>query len=138
MLSWIFIVLAHWDNSSRIDMSPHSDILSWFWANQSLLLLLNAACLTEKQQIPILSYIHYSSSNCQQRETNGSNFVVYSSIYGLWLPLWYHQNFLYSHETIFSQDHMGLRLYDGWIYNYVKGTDCIVSDLLFNTKRAIF
>jgi hypothetical protein len=38
-------------------------------------------------------------------------------------------------ETIFSQDHMGLRLYDGWIYNYVKGTDCIVSDLLFNTKR---
>jgi hypothetical protein len=32
-------------------MSPHSDTLFWFWANQSLLLFLNAA---EKQQIPIL------------------------------------------------------------------------------------
>ena len=28
-------------------------ILSWFWANQSLLLLLNAACLVEKKQITI-------------------------------------------------------------------------------------
>ena len=31
-LSWIFIVLAH---SPQIDMSSHSDTLSWFWANQS-------------------------------------------------------------------------------------------------------
>ena len=37
MLSWIFIVLVHWNNSLRIDMSPHSDTLSWFWSNQSLL-----------------------------------------------------------------------------------------------------
>ena len=48
------IVLAHWNNSPQIDMSPHSDTLSWFRANQSLLFLLNAACLAEKQQIPIL------------------------------------------------------------------------------------
>ena len=34
-------------------MSPYSDTLSWFRANQSLLLLLNAACATKKQQIPI-------------------------------------------------------------------------------------
>ena len=34
-------------------MSPHSDTLSWFQANQSLLFLLNAVCLVEKQQIPI-------------------------------------------------------------------------------------
>ena len=54
MLSWIFIVLAHWSNSPPIDMSPHSDTLSWFWANQSLLFLLNATCLAGKQQIPIL------------------------------------------------------------------------------------
>jgi len=26
-LSWIFIMLAHWNNSPRIDMSPHSDAL---------------------------------------------------------------------------------------------------------------
>jgi hypothetical protein len=35
-------------------MLLHSDTLFWFRANQSLLLLLNAACLAEKQQIPIL------------------------------------------------------------------------------------
>ena len=33
-LSWIFIVLAYWNNSPRVDMSPHSDTLSWFRANQ--------------------------------------------------------------------------------------------------------
>ena len=32
-------MLADWNNSSRIDMSFHSDTLSWFWANQSLLFL---------------------------------------------------------------------------------------------------
>ena len=51
-LSWIFIVLAHWNNSPQKDMSPHSNTLSWFRANQ-LLFLLNAACLAEKQQMPI-------------------------------------------------------------------------------------
>jgi hypothetical protein len=49
----IFIVLAHWNNSPRVDMSPHLNTLSWFQVNQSLLFLLNAACLAEKQQIPI-------------------------------------------------------------------------------------
>jgi hypothetical protein len=45
--------LAHWNNSPRMDMSPHLDTLAWFRANQTLLFLLNAACLAEKQQIPI-------------------------------------------------------------------------------------
>jgi len=31
MLSWIFIEPVHWNNSLRIDMSPHSDTLSWFF-----------------------------------------------------------------------------------------------------------
>jgi hypothetical protein len=36
-------------NSPQVDMSLHSDILSWFfWANQSLLLQLNAVYLVEK------------------------------------------------------------------------------------------
>jgi hypothetical protein len=43
-LSGIFIVLSHWNNSPRLDMSLHSDTLSRFRANQSLLFLLNAAC----------------------------------------------------------------------------------------------
>jgi hypothetical protein len=33
-------------------MSPHSDKLSYFWSIQSLLFLLIAVCLAEKQQIP--------------------------------------------------------------------------------------
>jgi hypothetical protein len=47
-LSWIFIVLAHW-NKNLLHLH-----LFWFRANQSLLFLLNAACLAEKQQIPVL------------------------------------------------------------------------------------
>jgi hypothetical protein len=38
----------------RVDMSLHSDILFKIQVNQSLLLLLNAAGLAEKQPIPIL------------------------------------------------------------------------------------
>ena len=46
-------LLAHWNNSPWVDMSLHSDTLFWFRANQSLLFLLNAASLPEKQHIPI-------------------------------------------------------------------------------------
>jgi len=53
-LSWIIIVLVHWNNSLQIDRSPYSDTLSWFRANQSLFFLVNVDCLAEKQQIPIL------------------------------------------------------------------------------------
>jgi hypothetical protein len=44
-----FVPNSHW-----VDMSLHSDTLFWFQASQSLLFLLNAAFLVEKQQIPIL------------------------------------------------------------------------------------
>ena len=47
-LSLIFIVLAHWNNNRWVDMPHHSDTLFWFWANQSLLLLLKAVCLCEE------------------------------------------------------------------------------------------
>ena len=40
IIRWIFIVLPHWNNSLQVDMSLHSNSLSWFHANQSLLLLL--------------------------------------------------------------------------------------------------
>jgi hypothetical protein len=53
-LNWILMVLAHWNNSPQIDISPHSDTLSWFRANQSLFFFdLIAACLAEKKLIPI-------------------------------------------------------------------------------------
>ena len=51
-LSWIFIVLAHWNNDPWVDMSLHSDTLTWFRVNQYLLFLLSTARLTEKQKIP--------------------------------------------------------------------------------------
>jgi len=43
MMSWNFKVLAHWNNSPRVDMSLHLNYLSWFRANMSLLLLLKAS-----------------------------------------------------------------------------------------------
>jgi len=42
--SGFFIVLAHWNNIPRIDLSLHSHTLSWFRANKYLLLLRNATC----------------------------------------------------------------------------------------------
>jgi len=51
-LNWIFLVQANWNNHLRIDMSPYSNTLSRFPANPAL--SPNAACLSEKQQIPIL------------------------------------------------------------------------------------
>ena len=47
---------AQWNNNPPVDMSPHSDTLFWFRANQSLLFLINAVCLSEKQQIVKLVY----------------------------------------------------------------------------------
>ena len=55
-LSWIFIVLTHRNNNPQIDMSLHSDTLSRFWSNQSLLCVFYAVFLVEKQQIPILQF----------------------------------------------------------------------------------
>ena len=53
-VGWISIVLAHWNNSPRVDRSLHSDTLFWFGASQSLLFLLNTAYLADKQQLPML------------------------------------------------------------------------------------
>ena len=80
-----FIVLAHWNNSLWIDMSAHSDTLSWFWANQFLLFLLNAACLVEKQQIPILLSLFRPNggSNPQSTTLEASTLIITSP-----MPLW--------------------------------------------------
>jgi hypothetical protein len=37
-------------------MSLHSVTLSWFWAYQSLLFLINAACFAKKHQISIVVF----------------------------------------------------------------------------------
>jgi hypothetical protein len=48
-LSWIFMVLAHWNNNPQVDMSLYLDTLSWFWSNVSLLLHFNIVILVEKK-----------------------------------------------------------------------------------------
>ena len=50
----ILNVLDCWKNIPRVDMPSHTDTVSWFRANQTLLVLLSATSLAEKQQIPIL------------------------------------------------------------------------------------
>jgi hypothetical protein len=54
-MSWIFVVVAHWNNCQRVNMSLQLDTLFWFQANQSLLLLLSAACLVEKNKYQFYS-----------------------------------------------------------------------------------
>ena len=61
---WIFIVLAHSNNSPRVDMSFHSaDTLSQFRANKSLILLFDSVWLAlvpaVKQHIPIVSTLFW-------------------------------------------------------------------------------
>jgi hypothetical protein len=68
-LSLIFIVLTHWNNSSRVDMSLHLGALSEFRVDQSLFSLLNAACLAEKWQISILESLIYSDRLLKSRFT---------------------------------------------------------------------
>ena len=64
--SWIFYIANSLkQQSTDRHFALHKDTLFWFRANQSLLFLLNAACLAEKQQIPILQYLvwHNLGSN---------------------------------------------------------------------------
>ena len=52
--SWIFIEVDLRNNNPLVDMSLHTNILSWFWANQPLLFLLIAAVYVDQ---PIRSAI---------------------------------------------------------------------------------
>jgi hypothetical protein len=50
-------------------MLLHSDVLSWFRTDQSLLFLLNTVCLAEKQQIPILQSLVWPDRGSNPRST---------------------------------------------------------------------
>ena len=69
VLSLILIVLVDWNNSPRVDILPLSDTLSWFQGNQCLLFPINAACLAEKQQIPILQSLVWPDRGSNPRFT---------------------------------------------------------------------
>ena len=50
---FIHTMLAHEINNLQEDVPFYQDTLFWLWADQSMLLLLNAACLAEKQHVPV-------------------------------------------------------------------------------------
>ena len=80
-------MLAYWNNSSWVDMSLHSHTLSWFLANQSLLILLWAVCLAEKQQIPtwvfslIRPWLESTIYHTQSEQANNYTTDVVSNYY---------------------------------------------------------
>jgi hypothetical protein len=65
-------------NRPRVDMSIHSDTLSWFRPNQLMLFLLNDVCLAKKQHIPILYSLvwHDRGSNPRSTELDASTVTM--------------------------------------------------------------
>ena len=73
-LSWIFIVLAHWNNSPWVDMLLYSNTLSKFKSSQFLLFLHNAECfIVEKQQISMLLFLTQQGPKPMIYQTRGEH-----------------------------------------------------------------
>jgi hypothetical protein len=88
-------------------MSPHLDTLSWFRANQSFLFLLNAACLAEKQQIPILQSFVWPDrcSNPRSTTLEASTLTIAPSMQlksTVWKELLNIYNFIHSKHFLDS------------------------------------
>jgi hypothetical protein len=79
---YFFCYYVFWE--ILLSQSIYLNTLSWFWANQSLLFLLNTTCLVEKQQIPILkSLIWYDCSSISQSITLKAKILTITS------PMWF-------------------------------------------------
>jgi hypothetical protein len=66
-------IVSSLKQQSRTDMSSHSNTLSWFCANQSLLFPLNAASLKERQQLLWSFYGLYTFvPECKQQLRNNT------------------------------------------------------------------
>ena len=73
----MFILLVHWHNIPRIDMLTHSDKLSWFRANQSLLFLLTAACLINTNFIVFgLTLTEFEPSIYHTRGKHANHYIT--------------------------------------------------------------
>jgi hypothetical protein len=77
-------MLVHWNKSPQIDVSAHADTLYLCRANQSLLFLLNATCLVEKQQIPILQslveWLLLSANSALFQLYHGENKLIFNKM----------------------------------------------------------
>ena len=80
-LCWMFIVLAHWNNSPRVDISFPSNTLLWFRANQSLLLFHSGVCLAKKQQILISWSLVWPDRGSNPRSTPQKRFYRVYTLY---------------------------------------------------------
>ena len=114
-------------------MSPHSNTLFWFQANQSLLFLLNAACLAEKQQIPILLSLAWLKPTiyCTRGEhanhyTTDADFIKRNKVF-----LFVLTDPNYCLTNIFKSDHYFSRICDN---HWVISTNTFVLMLCFDDK----
>ena len=138
------IVLAHWNKSSRIDMSPVSDRLSWFQTNQSLVLFLvnTARFIAEKQQIPIALSLAWLNRSSDPRFTTlyGSTLTITPPMRFLIMQF----NSTICHNILFSIKHLDchwivtsacallvpyviIRIafsVSAWLIRYMFGTSC--------------
>ena len=79
MLSWILTVLAHWnDNPQKIDMSLHSDILSWFGANKvsSLFMHSGEASNSKCFDVTLTGYIFFICGHWPRYSFSGTRFKL--------------------------------------------------------------
>ena len=65
--AWFFNVKVHESNCLQEDMPLYPYTLFWLWADQSMLLLLNAACLAAKQQTSILMSLVWTRKGSNPR-----------------------------------------------------------------------
>jgi hypothetical protein len=69
-LNWIYIVLAHWNNSLRIDMSSHSRHIILIPSQPVFVLSpYNDVCLAEKQHIQMLKSLVWPDKGSNLRST---------------------------------------------------------------------
>jgi hypothetical protein len=80
-------------------MSPHTDTLSWCRANQSLLFLLNAACLPEKQLISILWSLVWPNWDSNPQSTALEASTLTDAVKTEWTIQWNGQKWCTRQET---------------------------------------
>ena len=89
--SWIFIVLAHWNNSLLIYISPHSVTLSWFRANQSLIFLLNDVCISEESTNTNFLFFGLNRSGIEPTmyltRSEHANHYTTDAVQKIWKPI---------------------------------------------------